>query len=163
MRDGIDLHRPPAVSQEELDAGMKVQDSLACGPAGSLPRGSRLSRRGDPEPSHEAAAKVEPELRKSQAWLLGQINAWNGYWPKSEIDFTDKELQNFLTGATKPFPVGLRTGSGIRTRRHELAEAGHLELVRDAQGAIVKRQGCRCWKLKNAPQKPAEGRDGADE
>lgn len=139
------------------------EDALACGPSGSAPR-SRLSRRGDPETSAEAAARVEPELGKSQKWLLAYLelyrNAPRGH--KFADGFTDKDVVYFIQSGINVGSVpakGLRTASGIRTRRLELARAGLLELVaEDGTGVayredgkyaerLLKRQHCMVWRL----------------
>lgn len=158
MSDRIHFQGKPHVTQEELERAM---GPMACGPAGSAPH-SRLSRRKDPETSHEAAARVEPELGKSQAWLLKELR-WSAGHSKVFCDwskgFTDKNLHDLLRNRGHTIPRGLRTGSGIRTRRLELARAGKLELVaadgsgvpyrEDGQYAVelMKRQRSMVWRL----------------
>lgn len=141
-----------AVLDEEREADR--HRALRCGPAGTVPahKPSPRVRRKDPETSRAAAESIEPHLSKSQAWLMVLLIGWR---KRGKEDFTDKELvdecrtweRNAFSQGLNIIRKGLRAGSGIRTRRHELAEMGKLELVCDEAGEVVTRQRCRVWRL----------------
>lgn len=123
----------------------EIRQSLACGPSGSVPEERPLARRTDPETSHEAGKGVREGLGRSQAWLLSKLHSW----VDGPTGFTDKQLVKALLSFWLNPPKGLRTGSGVRTRRLELARAGLLELVaEDGSGVAYREDGQYDVKLK---------------
>lgn len=96
------------------------------------------ARNGDPETSHEAAASLEPEdLTTTKHKILQRLETYG--------NLTDVELVDMVKASP----------SGVRTRRHELVEAGLVEFA----GEFAKPNGNRrhrTWTLTGAGQRMAE-------
>lgn len=69
--------------------------------------------------SHAAAASVKPVLRESQRVVLEVLRALGC---GTDEDIHAHFIKEFLHHSWKPQSV-----SGLRTRRHELVEAGYVE------------------------------------
>ncbi|QEA10828.1 hypothetical protein [Mycobacterium phage Weirdo19] len=86
------------------------------------------ARTSDPETSHAAAGSLTPDrIRASQQAVLVELG-------RHRFGLTDHELVEAYTDAAEVGRVPMQSPSGIRSRRHELVDAG---LVVDT-GARIK-------------------------
>lgn len=94
------------------------------------------ARTADPSTSHEAAKEVTPRIGSNQQMVLKVVEVMFGDRP-----FTDVELvaaYDELWEQNRGLGLMLQTQSGIRTRRHELTEAGFF--VKAGETRIGKRK-----------------------